>query len=451
MLFLKQVNKELSKQISIAPLITFRVVFGALMLFSTIRFMALGWVEDHFIHTTFHFKYFGFYWVEALPPAGMYAVHILMIIASLMIMLGWYYRISIIVLFLSFTYTELIDITYYLNHYYFVSLALFLMIFLPAHRRFSLDIFFGRVAPLMLVPAWTIAIIKWQLGMVYVYAGLAKINHDWLLEAMPLRIWLLAKDNLPLIGWIFALPLTPWIFSWFGMLYDCTIPFWLMWKKSRPFAYVTVVVFHTLTAMLFQIGIFPVVMIAATTIFFDAKHHEWVLNRFGHIFAKKSDRSNAGFVQTRARTSRILPVLFTLFFIFQLLFPWRYLLYPGNIFWTEEGYRFSWRVMLMEKAGTATFYVRGKNQKTAGIVDNSEFLNEHQEKQMAMQPDLILQYAHFLKSHYEKQGLVDPDISAVVYVTLNARPSRLLIDPDLNLAELSDGWKHKNWIIPYEQ
>ena len=32
----------------------------------------------------------------------------------------------------------------------------------------------------------------------------------------------------------------------------------------------------------------------------------------------------------------------------QLAFPFRYLLYPGNIFWTEEGYRFSWRVMLME-------------------------------------------------------------------------------------------------------
>lgn len=43
------------------------------------------------------------------------------------------------------------------------------------------------------------------------------------------------------------------------------------------------------------------------------------------------------------------------YFAFQILFPWRYLLYDGNIFWTEEGYRFAWRVMLMEKQEQAPF------------------------------------------------------------------------------------------------
>jgi hypothetical protein len=80
---------------------------------------------------------------------------------------------------------------------------------------------------------------------------------------------------------------------------------------------------------------------------------------------------------------------------FQLLFPWRYMLYPGNLFWTEEGYRFSWRVMLMEKAGTATFYVKDRKSGREGIVINSEFLNRHQEKQMAFQPDMMLQFAHY--------------------------------------------------------
>ncbi|HCX76078.1 MAG TPA: HTTM domain-containing protein, partial [Algoriphagus sp.] len=53
----------------------------------------------------------------------------------------------------------------------------------------------------------------------------------------------------------------------------------------------------------------------------------------------------------------LLTGLFFLFFSFQILFPFRYLLYPGNLFWTEQGYRFSWRVMLMEKAGYAIFHV----------------------------------------------------------------------------------------------
>lgn len=135
-----------------------------------------------------------------------------------------------------------------------------------------------------------------------------------------------------------------------------------------------------------------------------------------------------------------------LFFLFQILFPWRYLLYPGNVFWTEEGYRFSWRVMLMEKAGTATFFVKDAKTGREGEVVNSEFLNPHQEKQMAMQPDMILQFAHFLKKHYEQGGMSDPAVRAEVYVTLNARPSKLLIDPNIDLTKLRDGCSHKTWI-----
>lgn len=137
-----------------------------------------------------------------------------------------------------------------------------------------------------------------------------------------------------------------------------------------------------------------------------------------------------------------------LFFLFQILFPWRYLLYPGSVFWTEEGYRFSWRVMLMEKAGTATFFVKDTKTGREGEVVNSEFLNPHQEKQMAMQPDMILQFAHFLKKHYEKNGVNAPAVRAEVYVTLNARPSQLLIDPNIDLTKLRDSWSHKTWIKP---
>jgi hypothetical protein len=124
------------------------------------------------------------------------------------------------------------------------------------------------------------------------------------------------------------------------------------------------------------------------------------------------------------------------------------LLYDGNLCWTEEGYRFSWRVMLMEKAGTATFYVRDGEDGREGSVINHQFLNPHQEKQMAMQPDLILQYAHYLEDHYRQQGMQDPKVRAEVLVTLNARPASLLVDPQMDLTLLKDGWAPKEWILP---
>jgi hypothetical protein len=139
--------------------------------------------------------------------------------------------------------------------------------------------------------------------------------------------------------------------------------------------------------------------------------------------------------------------LILLYVGFQTLFPWRYLLYPGNLFWTEEGYRFSWRVMLMEKAGTATFYVKDGKSGREGIVNNSDFLNPHQEKQMAFQPDMILQFAHFLGEHYQKEGLQNPEVRVETYVTLNAKPSELLINPAIDLMQVEDSWRHKTWIL----
>ena len=73
----------------------------------------------------------------------------------------------------------------------------------------------------------------------------------------------------------------------------------------------------------------------------------------------------------------------------------------------------------------------------------------HQEKQMAMQPDLILQFAHYLENHYQAKGMEDPQVRAEVYVTLNARPARLLIDPDQDLTLVEDNWKKKEWIMPF--
>lgn len=468
--FGKRVPRWLDQPVSIAPLAVFRIVFGLLMLGSTIRFWALGWIEDHYIQSKVQFKYYGFEWVQLLPPAGMYALHVGMILGALGIMLGFRYRWSAILFFLTFTYTELIDLTYYLNHYYFVSWVSLLLIFLPAHRYFSLDARRNPGIRSTVTPRWTILILQFQLAVVYVFAGLAKINYAWLVEAMPLRIWLPANDTLPLIGPLLKWHYTPWLFSWAGMLYDCTIVFWLSYARTRPWAYAAVIFFHVVTGLMFQIGVFPAVMIGATLIFFPAGWHERVLEWVGRGMRRApppapgrrgarphfTNLSRLG-VQKVNWEQAPLPsrggvgALLAAFLLFHLLFPWRYLLYPGNLFWTEEGYRFSWRVMLMEKAGTATFYVKDGQTGREGVVNNGDFLCAHQEKQMAMQPDMILQFAHFLEKYYAAKGVSDPAVRAEVYVTLNAQPSRLLIDPNADLTKIKDTWKHKDWILPYDK
>lgn len=135
----RRVYNFLQEPVHIAPLVTFRIIIGAMLIFSTARFLYLGWVEDHYIDPVFHFTYFGFEWVKPLPLIWMYVVYFLMILAALCVMVGFYFRLFSVLLFLSFSYVELIDLTYYLNHYYFVSLVLFLLIFTPANKYFSFD------------------------------------------------------------------------------------------------------------------------------------------------------------------------------------------------------------------------------------------------------------------------------------------------------------------------
>ena len=422
--------------------------------------MYFGWVDTQLVEPVLHFSYYGFDWVQPLPRLAMYAVFILMAVASVAISLGWFYRLAILLFFLCFTYVELIDITYYLNHYYFVSLVAFLMMLVPAHRYFSLDVKRKPEIISKKVSKWCIVIFKVQIAIVYVYAGLAKINSDWLMEALPLAVWLPAKTSVPVIGGLFGLKVTPMIFSWAGMLFDTFIVAGLLWRKTRWLAYGAVVVFHSLTGILFQIGVFPLVMIFAVTIFFSADFHEKLLNRLSGLLCLFGIRKRCRPLTIDHRPSTIdyqpsigNPLLLSflaVFLVFQLLFPWRYLLYPGNVFWTEEGYRFAWRVMLMEKAGTATFFVKDGSEGREGSVINHQFLNPHQEKQMAMQPDLILQFAHYLSVHFCREGMKDPQVRAEVWVTLNARPARLLVDPQVDLTRERDTWGHKKWILPYE-
>ncbi len=434
-----------NRPVSLAPLATFRITFGLLMFGSLLRFWARGWIESSYIAPSFHFTYWGFGWVQPPGETGMYLLFGALIAAALLVALGLFYRVAIVVFFLGFTYVELIDVTTYLNHYYFISLVAFLLIWLPANRDYSLDAYLGLVQRRTLTPFWTIGILRFQMALVYVFAGLAKLDADWLLRAEPMKTWLPAKSHLPIIGPLMYEEWVAYLFSWFGAGYDLFIVFFLLNRKTRPVAYLFVLIFHGATALFFPaIGMFPYVMILSSLIFFSGKFHTRLLStlRLGrnYLTAKVYD----------FKFKKVVAVLATIYIVFQLLVPLRFLLYPGKLFWTEQGYRFSWRVMLMEKAGAAYFTVKDQTEQKSYVVDNKKYLNLLQEKMMSTQPDLILQYAHFLAEKFRDKGITEPKVYAEVYVTLNGEPSRLFVDSTVNLAAKELSWRPYDWVLPYE-
>ncbi|MBC3757811.1 HTTM domain-containing protein [Hyunsoonleella sp. SJ7] len=437
-----------------APLAVFRLAFGIMMCLSIVRFWYNGWIETLYLEPKFHFSYYGFEWVK---PFGGYTYLLFIIcgLSALLVALGLKYRIAIITFFLSFTYIELMDKTTYLNHYYFISLLSFLMIFLPANAYFSVDNIL-RKKSYSQVPKWTIDSVKLLLGIVYFYAGLAKINSDWLFRAQPLKIWLPSKYDLPFIGEI--LMHQNWFhfaMSWIGMLYDLAIPFLLLYRKTRLFAFALVVFFHVFTRVLFPIGMFPFIMIVSTLIFFDAGFHQRIIKGISKILSALSLQMNLRSLITKKENYNYQfrkPILWllTVFFIIQLAFPFRYLLYPGELFWTEEGYRFSWRVMLIEKMGISTFKIVDGQTGEFFYVSNSDFLTSFQEKQMSFQPDFILEYAHYLGNHFASQGHKNVQVFVESFVALNGRLSMPYIDKTVDLYAEKESFKPKRWILPFQ-
>ncbi|MBD0405029.1 HTTM domain-containing protein [Flammeovirga sp. EKP202] len=443
-------HKLVNNQTSIAPLVVFRMIFGIMMALSAVRFWVNGWVDSQFVQPKFFFHYFGFSWVEPLGEKGMYIIFFIMIFSAIGIALGAFYRISALLYFLTFTYVELIDLTNYLNHYYFVSLMAFIMIFLPAHRRFSIDVYRNPETYRKYVSAWTINIVRAQLGIVYFYAGVAKINADWLLNAQPLRLWLASRADLFLVGPLLKYKWVAFAFSWIGCIYDLFIPFFLCIKKYRGFAYFLVVAFHVMTAALFPIGMFPYIMILSTLIFFSDQFHEKIILFLSRFFSSENLSMQVNRGQINSIPQQLMRLSFGLFLFVQVIFPFRYALYGGELFWTEQGFRFSWRVMLMEKSGSATFYVLNPETDHKIEVNNRDFLTPLQEKMMATQPDMILQYAHYLKSVFEEKGVKNPEVYIDSYVSLNGRASQPFIDPTIDLTKLEDTFAPKTWILPFK-
>ncbi|HSZ72269.1 MAG TPA: HTTM domain-containing protein [Cytophagaceae bacterium] len=441
---------SIAVQVSAAPLVTLRIAFGAIMFISTLRFIAKGWISTYYIKPIFHFTYYGFDWIRPLGSTGMFGLFYLMAIAALFVMAGLFYRAAIVTFFICFTYAELIDKTTYLNHYYFVSIISFLMIWVPAHRYFSGDVWRKPTLKVTTVPAWSILIFKLQLFIVYFFAGLSKINYDWLIDAMPLRIWLPDNSHLPWIGLFLKEEWIAYVFSWAGLIFDLCIGFILFNKKTVYFGYFLVVVFHTLTALFFPIGMFPYIMMSITVIFFSDAFHEGIIKTLRKLAGKESTvvEQNIPLNIAPAR-KKFLVVLLSVYFILQLFLPLRYLLYPGHLFWTEEGFRYSWRVMLMEKAGMTLFHVMDKETKQTVNIANSNYLTPFQEKMMSTQPDMILQYAHFLGEIYRTQGMKNPVVTAESYVTLNRRGSEPFVDSNTNLLKETEGFQHKTWVLPF--
>jgi len=429
----------------ISILVYFRIIFGAVMLWEVFRYFEHDWIDKYWIEPTFHFTYYGFDWLRPWPGDGMYFHFIAMGILSVCIMIGFKYRISTILFFFAFSYMFLLEESRYLNHFYLISLVSFVMMFVPAHKALSFDSWWNKKIRTDFVPAWSLWLLRIQIGVPYFFGGVAKINEDWL-NGNPIRFWLADRaDTFPILGQFFTEEWFVFFFAYGALLMDLlAVPF-LLWKRSRIFAYGILVLFHVFNSQFFSIGIFPWFMIFATLIFFDPS---WL-----RIFKKfKTARRPQTRISSLTKNQKIVLSLFLIFIIFQVAMPLRHYAYPGNVSWTEEGHNFSWHMKLRDKDTISIeFFATDPKTGETWTIDPYEDLNYLQVLKMYTRPDMILQYSHFIAENLREEGYDDIEIRVKVTSSLNGRVPQSLIDPNVNLAEQPVTILPKSWIVPLEK
>ncbi|HEY8376172.1 MAG TPA: HTTM domain-containing protein [Nannocystis sp.] len=432
--------------VDIASLVCFRICFGLLMLVEVWR--DLPDVAYTYLEPEFHFTYFGFDWVRPWPGDWMYVHFGVLGLCALCVALGLCYRVAALVFFVGFSLVFLMEQGTYLNHAYLIALIGFLMTVVPAHRAFSLDAWLRPQLRRETAPAWALWLLRAQIGIPYFYAGLAKVNPDWL-RGEPLRMWLADRARDSVFGSLFTQEWVVYFFSYGGLVFDLLVVPALLWPRTRPIAYALTLCFHLTNAYTFSIGIFPWLMIAATTIFFSPDWPRRVRDRVGAwLGAVPIDPPpRLAPPPPRLRVGQKATLWFVATYVgWQLLFPLRHWLYPGDVAWTEEGHKFAWRMKLRDKDGWVSFYATDPATGATWPIAPREYLTWWQEEEMTGRPEMILQFAHHLARELRAQGHAAIEIRAVALVSLNGRPRQLLIDPAVDLAAVQPSLWPAPWI-----
>ena len=351
----------------------------------------------------------------------------------------------------------------YLNHFYLITTLSFLMIFIPAHRALSMDVWLRPKLRSNTAPAWCLWLLRFQIFIVYFYGGLAKINADWI-GGEPMRTWLADRTDFPLIGPFFTEEWAVAFFSWGGLLLDLLIVPFLLWPKTRMYTFVIAAAFHLTNAQLFHIGIFPWFMICATLLYFppDWPRRVGLFSRPGSPKrAKPRTKAKAKSPSAPAAAAakswepaigrKAALALLGIFVAYQVLMPFRHWLYPGRASWTSEGDLFSWRMKLTMKRGSLKVFVTDPATGKKWEEDPARYLSRPQHYKIFNDPELMRQLSHFLADDLERRGHGRVEVRAELKVGLNGREPQLLIDPSVDLASEPRRFGPAPWILPLKE
>lgn len=437
--YIQKFRKLLSQPVDPVNLGLFRVCFGLLMILYVLRYRTPEIMQTIYLSSDFHFSYPLFHWLNLPEPtAGLLAVVRGVIgLSGLLIAIGLFHRIASVALIGSFGYLFLLEQTYYNNHYYLVLLFAFLFIIVGADRFAALGSKFRKSDRSNYIPYWNVFVFQILLCLMFFFAGVAKINLDWLTGKVTGIIFKGAD-----LWFIYFV-------AFMGLLIDLTLGPLLFWKPGRKLGIVSIIIFSIFVKYMLNIGIFPYLLIASTLLFIEPQS----IRRFLNLYRNKERplTYTPPAVQSVPGISTPVFALIVLFILIQVVVPLRHWVQPGAVNWSRMGDRFAWRMFSQENLGHIDFYITDLATGKTIEVPRLKGIDVPQYLYMAQVPDMIIAYAKYLRQHYENQGMHSPVVTVNSFVSQNGRAFSVFMNPLLNLGHESVNISTRDLVQPMDE
>ena len=431
--------QRLFKSVDNAPLVLFRIFFGLVFVFESFGALSTGWVKHNLVEPRTNFTFIGFEFLLNLMGEYMYVHFAIMGVFALFVTFGFKYRFSIIAMTIMWAAVYFMQKTSYNNHYYLMMLVGLIMSFLPAHKFASIDAKLNPSIKKNYMPNWILLVFIIQITCVYFYATVAKFYPDWLDGTVTSNMYTSMK-KFPSFSELFKNHYFHLAIAYIGIAFDGLIVPALLWKRTRVFAVLLSLVFHISNSITLEIGVFPYFALALCVFFFPP-------DQIRKLFFRNKKPLNDETPALDFESKKIFQYFFVPYLIIQILLPIRHWFIKGDVLWTEEGHRLSWRMMLRSRTGYARFHVVDKATGERVLFKLDDFYNKKQRKRINT-PDMIWQAAQYIKSEYAKEGKDVSVFAASSYVSINKKPGCQLIDPEVDLTTVEwSHFKHHDWIL----
>lgn len=442
---MKKLHLWLNSNINGQAIPIFRLLFGVCM--GVFYFISVGHqIALHFSDVSIiHLPFYGFSWVP-MPGLAVYC-GLLISIGVLMLLVGISRKPMKYLILLSIAYTYYFSTTLldYNNHYYLSLLLIYLFTF--SHYFYPQTIY-----KIKLVPRWNIMIFRWQWVIVYFYAGIAKLNVDWLSGTVIAKT--LSGSETHSVLQFLAHPMVARIIGGAGTIVDLFLAFGLLIEKTRRVAVIALISFHLLNESVFfsdltgdSVGYFPLLGIISTVLFIN-KSDMTLIKKWASKLLTMGDFQLALF-KPNQNYRKVFFCLMTAFLLLQVYLPSRRFFNGENEYFTGEDRQFSYIRNSTMLQSSIKMTMIDKKTKASWLLRMDHYISPNERNVFVENPRALIVLAKRVNAEMRKTNYNNMAIYFDALFSLNGEPAQEGVNPNIDFVKLSPYADKKVWLRPY--